>query len=125
VTQAPEFAWSGANAIVGAGTNQISVNPVDVASSNDNKGVILSALSKSNATCWWVAQVNATPNSAGIAGTGFNTAASGAGFQSGATTPGTFYAKKPNAGATCKASYPENAGAAFNWGTSYSTAGVN
>jgi type IV pilus assembly protein PilA len=125
VTAAPEFAWSASNASVAAGTNQVSVNPVDVASTSDAKGVILAALSKSSSTCWWVVQLNTTPNATGIASTGFNTAASGAGFQSGASNPGTFYAKKVNGGTNCKANFPENAGAAFNWGTSYANAGVN
>jgi type IV pilus assembly protein PilA len=125
VASAPEFSWLASNASVTAGTNQISVYPVDVANASDAKGVIMSAMSKSNSTCWWVAQLAAVPNAAGIAGAGFDTAASGAGFQSGAATAGTFYAKKANAGSNCKANYPENASAAFNWGTSYSSAGVN
>jgi type IV pilus assembly protein PilA len=125
VTLAPEFTWSASTSPVTAGTNQIGVYQVDVATSTDAKGVILSAMSKSSSTCWWVAQLNATPNATGIAGSGFNTAATGAGFQNGATTAGTYYAKMASAGSNCKANYPENAGAAFNWGTSYSTAGVN
>lgn len=125
VSSAPEFSWLASNVAAAGGSNQISVYPVDVATSADTKGVILSAMSKSTNTCWWVAQLAVTPNSAGIPGSGFNTAASGAGFQNGATTAGTFYAKKTSAGANCKANYPENAGAAFIWGTSYAGAGSN
>ncbi|HXQ59934.1 MAG TPA: type II secretion system protein [Acidimicrobiales bacterium] len=125
VSSAPEFSWLAPNVAAAAGSNQISVYTVDVANSADAKGVILAAMSKSTNTCWWVTQLAATPSAAGIAGTGFDTAASGAGFQSGAATAGTFYAKEAGAGANCKANYPENAGVSFNWGTSYANAGSN
>ncbi len=125
VSSAPEFSWLASNVAAAAASNQISVHAVDVANAGDTKGVILSAMSKNTNTCWWVTQLAVAPSAAGIAGTGFNTASSGAGFQNGATVAGTYYAKKAGAAANCKANYPENAGVAFNWGTSYANAGTN
>jgi type IV pilus assembly protein PilA len=129
VSSAPEFAWTAAGTAgvtLVAGSNGISIAPVDVAVSGDAQGVQLATLSKANNTCWYAVQLDATPLATGIASTGFNTTASGAGFQTGATTAGTFYAKKVNASAAqCTAAYPQNAGATFHWGSSYSSAGVN
>jgi hypothetical protein len=123
VTSAPEFSWVASGAAPTAGSNQIGVYPVDVAVSGDAQGVILADLSKTG-TCWWAVQLNATP--AVIASTGFEQSGTSghAGYQSGAATSGTFYAKEANAGAHCYASYPETA-TGWVWGTSYSSPGVN
>src|SRR5580658_1273034 len=132
VSSAPEFTWTAANSAPAAGTNQVSVESVDVATytpTSDAQGVIVADLSKNSNTCWWAVQLDATPAvlsaTLDTTGTPFEKAASGAGFQNGATTAGTFYAKKANAGSNCTANYPQNSGAAFNWGTSYSSAGSN
>jgi len=129
VSSAPEFAWTSAGTsgvTLVAGSNGISVTPVDVAASLDAQGVQLATLSKANNTCWYAVQLNATPLATGIAGTGFDTAASGTGFQTGATTAGTYYAKKANAtAAQCTAAYPQNASGGFKWGSSYSSPGVD
>ena len=123
---APEFAWQAAGGAVTAGSNQIGINAVDVAASGDAQGVVLVDLSKNNSTCWWAVQLNTTPAPAGIASTGFNTTGSGTGFQTSATTAGTYYAKKANAtAAQCIATYPESKAGGFSWGTSYSNAPSN
>jgi type IV pilus assembly protein PilA len=126
VTQAPEFTWSGggtAGVSLTAGSNQISVAPVDVAASGDTQGVELADLSKANNTCWYAVQLNATPLATGITGTGFDVAASGTGFQTGAAAAGTYYAKKTGATtAQCTAAYPQSKTGGFTWGTSYSNA---
>ena len=92
---------------------------MDLATSADQQGLILAAMSKSG-TCWWAARLQATPTA--LATPGFDTSTS---TQSGAATAGTFYAKKSNAGASnCKATYPESQ-TTFNWGTSLQSAGTN
>jgi type IV pilus assembly protein PilA len=133
VSSAPEFTWTAANSAPAAGSNQISVETVDVATytpTSDAQGVIVADLSKNSNTCWWAVQLDATPAvlsaTLDTTGTPFEKAASGAGFQNGATTAGTFYAKKANAGSNCTASYPQTESTgAFNWGSSYASPGVN
>jgi len=127
VSSAPEFSWYAHNVGAPAGSNGISIASVDVAQSGDARGLIMAGLSKTG-YCWWVAQLNATPTT--IASTGFQTAASGVGAQTGATAAGTYYASKrvgfPAAftAAKCTANYPENAAGAFAWGPSYSSSGT-
>ncbi|MHB8330066.1 MAG: prepilin-type N-terminal cleavage/methylation domain-containing protein [Acidimicrobiales bacterium] len=121
----PAYAWViGATACTSS-TNPpcVSVQPVDAAVSNDGQGIILATYSSSG-TCWWVANLQATP--AVVATTGFESAASGsAGSETGATVAGTYYAEKTNVGsAHCSASYPATV-IGFKWGTSYAGAGVN
>jgi type IV pilus assembly protein PilA len=125
-TSAPEFTWLASNVAATAGNN-ISEYPVDLVASGDAQGVILAAYSKSGA-CWYVAQLSATPTT--IATTGFDQAASGnTGYQTGATTGGTYYAEqKPgqtgkNPATDCNAKYPETESGGFTWGPSYSAAG--
>jgi type IV pilus assembly protein PilA len=153
VSSAPEFSWTGST--TGCATNQpncISVSPIDLATANDQQGVILAAMSKTG-TCWFVAQLQATPVviSSGETGTPVNVAfmpvATGKGSQtftpSGSTTAGTlstagtYYAKaaigtKPGGStanflaSNCNAQYPitQNTGSTgFNWGSSFSSAG--
>src|SRR5580658_3222090 len=68
VSSAPEYTWTGTTGC-GTGTpNCISVAPFDVATSGDQQGLILAAMSKTG-TCWYVAQLEAGP-----ATTGFTTA---------------------------------------------------
>jgi len=123
---APEFTWqAGAPA---AGSNQLSIASYDASSATDQQVVVIAALSKANNTCWWVAQLNASPIS--VAGTGFIRGALGAagGQATGGaliTTAGTYYAKStPNDSAHCTAAYIETP-AGFNWGSSYSNAPAN
>jgi type IV pilus assembly protein PilA len=150
VASAPEFTWTGTAGCTTAQANCISVSPVDVASANDTQGVILAAMSKTG-TCWFVAQLQATPVviSSGVTAPNiaFMPVASGKGSQSftpsGTTTAGTlsvagtYYAKiatgtKPGASTVafnagnCNAQYPitQNTGStSFNWGPSFSSAG--
>jgi len=123
---APEFSWYAAGVSAPAGTNGMSVNPVDVAQAADFQGVELAALSKTG-YCWWVVQLNATPTV--IASTGFELTAAGVGSQTGVSTAGTYYAKKqvnnPAAftASKCTANYPQ-AVTGFNWGASYTSAGT-
>jgi hypothetical protein len=53
--------------------------------------------------------------------TGFDSAASGStGYQTGATSAGTFYAKQQNAGSgNCTATYPETHANGFSLGSSF------
>jgi type IV pilus assembly protein PilA len=124
---APEFSWlsgtSGGPTAVG-GTNQISEYPADLTTVGDAQAVILAAYSKSG-TCWYVAQLSVSPTLNGA--TAFDKAASGTGFQTGATTGGTYYAKQTtsNAAADCYAAYPEFRSGGFSWGSSYSSAAAN
>ncbi|HUY64035.1 MAG TPA: hypothetical protein VMV14_05910, partial [Acidimicrobiales bacterium] len=86
-------------------------------------------------TCWWATNLQANP----VAPTGTDThsfiqgavGAAGsqdylvAGTNTLIATAGTYYAKKLNA-TTCQASTAlAHASPGFNWGTSYSNAGVN
>jgi type IV pilus assembly protein PilA len=123
---APEFSWLTATStlIPVKGSNQVSEYPVDLVAVGDAQGVILAAFSKSN-TCWYVAQLAVAPTYNGA--TAFDKAASGTGFQTGAATGGTYYAKMTDTHATtdCYASYPEAASGGFTWGSSYTAASVN
>jgi len=132
-SSAPEFSWAsgtgtGTATVSTAGcattsTNCINVASVDVATSGDQQGVILATMAKTG-TCWWVAQLQATP--ATVATTGFDRAASGTGFQTGATQAGTYYAKQQSSSqANCNAQYPETKTGGFTWGSSFSAAGSN
>jgi type IV pilus assembly protein PilA len=122
-TSAPEFTWLASGATATAGSN-ISEMPVDLTTSGDVQGIVLASYSKSG-TCWWAAQLSTTPTV--IASTGFDQAASGTGFQTGATTGGTYYAqqKTSSAAADCKASYVETRSGGFSWGSSYASAPAN
>jgi type IV pilus assembly protein PilA len=128
VTSAPEFQWVGPSTVPAAGSNQISVQNVDVASytpTSDAQGVILAALSKNNTTCWWAVQLDATPATLSTAGDTTGTPFEGTAYsETGATTAGTYYAKLSgtNGGAHCKASYAQTNG--FVWGPSYSNPGT-
>jgi type IV pilus assembly protein PilA len=136
---APEFTWTVSTS--GCTTSQpncISVAPVDVATANDEQGVVLAAMSKTG-TCWWVAQLQATPASITSGETGGDvaflaaTATGTAGWEtftpvggSAATisTAGTYYAKKNVTAANCTAHYPETMTTGFNWGPSFSNPGA-
>jgi len=139
---APEFTWTQANAVPSEGTNVVSEYPVDLVTGADGAGVILATYSKT-ATCWFAVDLEAAP----VASTVFNSGAadSGAGFTkefaSGTTAgpppgqelggaamtqAGVYYAKILNASsAQCNATAPVNSAAAWNWGTSYSSAPVS
>jgi type IV pilus assembly protein PilA len=128
VSSAPEFSWVASSTAPTAGSNQISVFPVDVAAIGDQQGVVLATLSKTG-TCWWVAQLAASP--VVVASPGFiQHTAPGVGAQMVAaaniTTAGTYYAKSTaNDAAHCQANYIETEVGGFNWGSSYSSAGSN
>ncbi|HXQ59935.1 MAG TPA: prepilin-type N-terminal cleavage/methylation domain-containing protein [Acidimicrobiales bacterium] len=128
-SSAPEFSWVASNVAPTAGSNQISAYPVDIAAVADQQGVVLANLSKTG-TCWWVAQLAASPVI--LAAPGFIEhaagAAAGAEMVGGVniTTAGTYYAKSTaNDAANCKANYVDTDTSGFNWGSSYSTAGTN
>jgi type IV pilus assembly protein PilA len=135
VSSAPEFTWTGSAGCSSTQTNCISVSPVDVATLGDQAGVILAAMSKTG-TCWYVAQVGATPvttwSPANTAGFVRATATGTAGWEytsagtvnSPITTAGTYYAKKNTTTANCNATYPESMTTGFNWGSSFSNAGT-
>jgi len=145
---APEYSWSTAGCSVSS-PNCISVAPYDVATSTDQQGVVLAAMAKTG-TCWYVAQLQATP--AVVATTGFEPVAYNATHAPGmelqglsSTTPpysptnttalvaaaGTYYAKKVGAStAQCSAAFPEatsgtDSSAGFVWGPSFSSPGVD
>ena len=131
-SSAPEFTWTSATTSCSTSQpNCISVDPVEAATSGDTQGLIMAAMSKTG-TCWWVAQLQATP--AVVAPTGFlsNATVGQSGNESTGSSPatiataGSYYAKEsgPGAAATCNAAYPMTASAGFNWGPSYSTAGA-
>ena len=128
VGSAPEFTWTASNSTPGAGTNQISIMPVDVAAATDQQGVVLATLSKTG-TCWWVAQLAASP--VVLASPGFiQHAAGGAGAQEvgvvNISTAGTYYAKSTTSDAAhCQANYIDTPATGFNWGSSYSAAPAN
>jgi type IV pilus assembly protein PilA len=122
-TSAPEFSWQAAGATPTAGSNQLGVLAVDVATSGDTQGVVIAANSKT-ATCWWVAQLVATP--AVVASTGFiQHAAGAAGAQMvggvNISKAGTYYAKSTTSG-VCQANWIETKVGGFSWGSSYSSA---
>ena len=142
-SSAPEYTWV-ASAGCGPGSpNCISVAPYDVATPNDEQGLVLAAMSKAG-TCWYVAQLQATPTlitsgetSPNVA---FNPVALGspttvAGNELNAagtallTTAGTYYAKKAKATpTTCNATYPSattgtDSSTGFKWGSSFSSPG--
>jgi type IV pilus assembly protein PilA len=130
---APEYAWTSSSGTCSTSqTTCISVFPVDVSVAGDQQGVILAAMSKTG-TCWWIAQLQASPSATALASPGFiqSTTVGHAGAQENAsgtavlTSAGTFYGKKAGTtSANCYASYPESA-AGFKWGTSFSNAGGN
>jgi type IV pilus assembly protein PilA len=131
-SSAPEFTWVSSAVAPTAGSNQVGIVTVDVATgtvgttTSDYQGVVLADLSKNNHTCWWSVQLDATPAViTGDANPAFESAASGStGGQTGATTAGTYYAKSTTSGA-CKANYPLTRTGGFSWGTNYSNAPVN
>jgi type IV pilus assembly protein PilA len=124
---APEFTWTGSANPVTAGSNTISMEPVDVSSNQDSQGVILAAQSKNSATCWFAVTLNATPNAALVYATDHALTPPGIPFVSttnampGATTAGTYYSKYVSDGSNCQASQPTSA-ATWSWGTSYANA---
>jgi len=137
-TPAPEYGWT-TGSCSSSSSNCVSVAFTDALSSsltatNDYQGVVLAVMSKTG-TCWWATNLQANP----VAPTGTDThsfiqgavGAAGsqdylvAGTNTLIATAGTYYAKKLNA-TTCQASTAlAHASPGFNWGTSYSNAGVN
>jgi len=124
VAAEPSFNWVAGTTACTNGNNPpcVSVQPVDVTGTNDGQGIILAVYSTTG-TCWWTASLQANPVQLATATTSFESAASGAGSETGATQAGTYYAKKLNVGsANCKASYPQGVAAA--WGSSFSNPGT-
>jgi type IV pilus assembly protein PilA len=131
------YNWvSGATACT-TGNNRpcISVDPIDSAAADDGQGIVLADYSNSG-TCWWVVNLQATPNAAllQVKGTG-SSATNSVSFETASNTPkdggvliskaGTYYAEKTGVGSSnCNADYAINS-AAFNWGDSFAKAGVN
>jgi type IV pilus assembly protein PilA len=129
---APEFTWNASAAACTTSTpNCISVEPYDVNTANDEEGVVLAAMSKAG-TCWWVAQLQATPQPIASGETSPNVAfettstAGNQGYETGASTAGTYYAKQvTSAAGNCQANYPTTRSTGFSWGTSFSNAPNN
>jgi len=127
-TSAPEFSWQAAGATPSPGTNQLGIFSVDVASAGDQQGVVIAAQSKTG-TCWWVAQLVATPAAGVLANPGFiQHIAGGVGAQMvggvNITRAGTYYAKS-TVSASCQANDIETKAGGFNWGSSYSSPGAD
>jgi type IV pilus assembly protein PilA len=133
-TSAPEFTWQ-ASATNSGNQGQISVGAYDAQTNtpaSDAQVIVIASLSKTG-TCWWVA--NLQQNVQAIAGDANaflgSTTSGAAGYQNAPSgsaeiaTAGTYYAKKATGGTHCNANYAETDAAGFNWGSSYSTAGVN
>ena len=112
----PATLGSGTN-LVHAGGSTVSYWVGDAATSGDNLALVLAAYSKCTQTCWYVAQLEATPANAEIGGTDSASFTS----TSGATTPGTFYAQQQNA-TDCQASLAIDP---FSWGKSWGSAPNN
>jgi type IV pilus assembly protein PilA len=148
-SSAPEYTWNlSTTACTQGQADCISVDPDDAAFSGDNQAVVLAAMSKTG-TCWFVAQVQATPvvittsgfvtlayatgHLAGmeLAATASTIAANNftaAGATANVSTAGTYYAKLLNPGtsqAHCNANYAELDAAGFAWGSSFSSPGIN
>ena len=131
-SSAPEFSWDQTAAVpsTAKGSNAISEEPVDVGAAADGEGVILASWSKTN-TCWYVVDLETTPQAAFTGGdTGgtyqFLAATSGTNAEenSGGTaalsSAGVYYSQVANA-ASCNASNPVTAGP-WSWGLSYASA---
>jgi type II secretory pathway pseudopilin PulG len=124
---APEFTWTGSAVNAPAGSNVISMEPVDVTANQDSQGVILATESKNSATCWFAVTLSAAPNTALVYATDHALVPPGIPFASttnampGATTAGTYYSKYVSDGTNCKASQPTSA-STWSWGTSYANA---
>jgi len=133
-SSAPEFTWSNGSTSVTAGNN-ISIQPVDVTGAGLGDGVIVATLSKNNSTCWYAADLEATPQAAFAGGDPGNvqfiaaTAATTVGAQwesvPTAQTPvaGVYYSRVPASNGTCNAAVPLGSGSgAWLWGTSLANA---
>ncbi|HEY5252723.1 MAG TPA: prepilin-type N-terminal cleavage/methylation domain-containing protein [Acidimicrobiales bacterium] len=137
-SSAPEYAWASGSGTVTTSssnlttdgcastfTNCINVAEYDVAAASDRQGLVMSTMSKTG-TCWWVAQLQATPKAATpfLTAPAFDLAGSGTGFQTGATQAGTYYAKQQNSSlASCNSVYPTTKSGGFTWGSSFSSPG--
>ncbi len=131
-SSAPEYTWNAATAVCTTATpNCISVQPYDIATANDEQGVVIAAMSKTG-TCWYVMQLQATPvaittgeQTTPTALYALDSAASSTGFQTlpGSGAAGTYYAKQaPGTTNNCDAHYPYTKANGFSWGTSFSSA---
>jgi prepilin-type N-terminal cleavage/methylation domain-containing protein len=126
VAAAPEYSWTAPTTQCTTSLpNCISIYPVDVNVVNDQQGLVMAAMSKTG-TCWWVAHLQATPVPIPVSGFELTATAAQPGFETGAATAGTFYAKSQNATpANCNAKYAETRATGFTWGPSFSTAVQN
>jgi type II secretory pathway pseudopilin PulG len=136
-SSAPEFMWDDGSANVTTGNN-IGVQSVDVTGAGIGDGVILAALSSNNDTCWYAADLEATPHAAFAGGDAGNSQfiAAAAATTVGAqweTTPtaqapgaGVYYSKVPASNGICNAAAPLASGSgAWLWGTSFANAPTN
>ena len=116
---APEYTWnndtagSGTN-LVHAGSNTVSYWVGDAAAAGDGQALVLATYSKSTQTCWYIANLQATPVGSSIGSQAFVST-------SGANSPGTFYAQQANA-TDCQASVAIDP---FKWGPNWANAPVN
>jgi prepilin-type N-terminal cleavage/methylation domain-containing protein len=131
-SSAPEFSWQGPGVALVPGS-QIGVQVNDVVALGDGAGVIVAVASKNLNTCWYAADMEATPATAAIAGNLNPQFQAEAALGTANTqwqafpTPaqqipaGVFYSKKLNA-ASCKASDPLTSGTGWLWGTTFTNA---
>jgi type IV pilus assembly protein PilA len=128
-SSAAEFSWVTGGCGTGAPANCISEQVVDVASNTDGQGIVLAAFSSKDHSCWYAADVTASPGAlSGDTGVPFVAGGVAPTYPKGGSTTvdraGVFYAKKAGADdTTCNANWAATR-AAFNWGTSYAAAGT-
>ena len=125
---APEFSWVSTACNGSSNGNCVSVQVVDSSAANDSQGIELAVYSAKTTTCWYALDLESTP------ALPLTDASPGVGFditghlQSNVTTAGVFYAKKTGAAAAgdCSGGFPSTGTITpWNWGQSYSAAGVN
>jgi type IV pilus assembly protein PilA len=123
---APEFSWVSTACNGSSNGNCVSVKVVDSTAASDSQGVELAVYSAKTSTCWYAVDLESTPTIplTDATGTGFSITGH---VQSGATTPGVFYAKKTGstAAAACVGGYASATATTFSWGESYSAAPAN
>ncbi|MHB8680562.1 MAG: prepilin-type N-terminal cleavage/methylation domain-containing protein [Acidimicrobiales bacterium] len=123
--QETSYNWVAAGTACTTGNNKpcVSVAPVDVATANDGQGIILATYSNTG-TCWYVANLQATPAAIGASNAAvpysFVTAGNAPTDNGGAITKaGTYFAEKTNVGSSnCNAGYAATQGA-FKWYDSF------
>jgi len=125
---APEFGWiSGTTACSTTSVNCISMETLDLATTNDGLGVTLATYSAKDNTCWFAVDLESNP-ATGVTATAPDVAF---GTPSGATAAGVYYAELSGAGSLnvgssnvnsdCSAHYADTT-ASFKWASTYAGA---